>query len=136
MDIYPRLFTDPEGNNCFSIYQTSWIQMKNVTFCKQKTSLCRNLFTMYKHFGDFVKCIFMILLQIQDENISLPPSQSLLLSWSLLVRLLHLSLQFRLPKISLSRSHLVSGHKTVNSQGYSELWEPIKTHKNCYSLIW
>ena len=26
--------------------------------------------------------------------------------------------------------------KRVNSQGYSELREPIQTHKNCYSLIW
>ena len=24
----------------------------------------------------------------------------------------------------------------VNSQGYSELLEPIKTRRNCYSLIW
>ena len=26
--------------------------------------------------------------------------------------------------------------KTVNSQGYSELREPIKTRENCYPLIW
>ena len=26
------------------------------------------LFTMYKHFGDFVMCIFTVLLQIQHEN--------------------------------------------------------------------
>ena len=35
--------------------------MKNVT-----------LFTIYKHFGDFVKCIFSILLQIQHVNNFLP----------------------------------------------------------------
>ena len=34
------------------------------------------------------------------------------------------------------RCHLSFGRKKVNSQGYSELLEPIKTHENCYSLIW
>ena len=28
--IYPPLFTDPDGDSCFSIYQTSWIKMKKV----------------------------------------------------------------------------------------------------------
>ena len=30
----------------------------------------------------------------------------------------------------------LSVRKTVNSQGYSELREPIKTRENCYPLIW
>ena len=34
-----------------------------------------------------------------------------------------------------ARRHLGSGLKTVNSQGYSELWEPIKLCENYYSLI-
>ena len=29
--IYPALFTDPEGDSCFSIYQISWIKMKKAT---------------------------------------------------------------------------------------------------------
>ena len=29
-----------------------------------------------------------------------------------------------------ARRHLGSGRKTVNSQGYSELWEPIKLCEN------
>ena len=33
------------------------------------------LFTIYKHFGDFVKWIFTILLQIQHENNYLPTSK-------------------------------------------------------------
>ena len=41
--IYLALFTDPEGDSCFSIYQISWIKMKKVTFWKLKTSLSRNL---------------------------------------------------------------------------------------------
>ena len=34
----------------------------------QKSLLVGTLFTIYEHFGDFVKCIFTILLQIQNEN--------------------------------------------------------------------
>ena len=30
----------------------------------------------------------------------------------------------------------LSVRKTVNSQGYSELREPMKTRENCYPLIW
>ena len=35
-----------------------------------------------------------------------------------------------------ARRHLGSGRKTVNSQGYSKLREPITTREKCYSLIW
>ena len=40
--IYLALFTHPERDSCFSIYQISWIKMKKITFCKLKTSLSRN----------------------------------------------------------------------------------------------
>ena len=40
--IYLALFTDPEGDSCFSIYHISWIKVKKVTFCKLKTSLSRH----------------------------------------------------------------------------------------------
>ena len=42
--------------------------MKKVTFVNQKRHLVGTLFTIYKHFGDFVNCIFTILLQILNEN--------------------------------------------------------------------
>ena len=35
------------------------------------------MFTIYKHFGDFVKCIFTILLQIMQGNNFLPTSKHL-----------------------------------------------------------
>ena len=57
--IYLALFTDPEGDSSFS-NQISWIKIKRVTFCKLKCLLVGTLFTIYKHFGDFVKCIFTI----------------------------------------------------------------------------
>ena len=34
------------------------------------------------------------------------------------------------------RTIFLSVRKTVNIQGYSKLWEPIKTRENCYPLIW
>ena len=37
-------------------------------------------------------------------------------------------------KVYIHRSLLTT--KTVNIQGYSKLREPIKTHENCYPLIW
>ena len=58
--IYLALFTDPEGDSCFSIYQISWIKMKKVTCCKLKTSLSRNF--IYNLQITIVKCIFTILL--------------------------------------------------------------------------
>ena len=53
--IHLALFTDPEGDSCFSIYQISWIKMKNVTRWKLKTSLSRNLINKhFWYFDDFV----------------------------------------------------------------------------------
>ena len=37
--IYLALWTDPEEDSCFSIYQISWIKKQEGRFCKQKTSL-------------------------------------------------------------------------------------------------
>ena len=34
--IYLALFTDPEGDSCFSIYQISWIKMKKSNFLEIK----------------------------------------------------------------------------------------------------
>ena len=76
--IYPLLFTGPEGDSCFSIYQIRWI--------KNATSLMATISSS----ETFTKrgTIFL------------------------------------------------SVRKTVNSQGYSELREPIKTRENCYPRIW
>ena len=40
--IYLALFTDPEEDRCFSIYQISWIKMNKTTFFELKTSRSRN----------------------------------------------------------------------------------------------
>ena len=43
---------------------------------------------------------------------------------------------FATEKLSQNRMPYWFLSQTVNSQGYSELREPIKMHENCYSLIW
>ena len=57
VDIYHYclvLFTYPEGDSCFSIYQISWKKkMKKVTFCKLQTSLGRNLIYNLQTFLEF-----------------------------------------------------------------------------------
>ena len=100
---YLALFTDPEGDSCFSIYQISWIKLKKSNVWKSKTSLSRNFVYNVQTFrGFFFNCIFTILSQIQHENHFLPTSQH----WQakgrrfLFVRLLHLSLKLRLSKMS------------------------------------
>ena len=57
-DTYIALFTDPEGDSCFSIYQISWIKMKKVTFCKLKTSLSRNFVYNLQTFRGFCQVHF------------------------------------------------------------------------------
>ena len=77
--------------------------MKKVTFCKLKSSLSRNFFTIYKKFGDIVECIFTILLQTPHENNFLPNSKHPKAKGCRflgIVRMLHLSHKFRLPKMS------------------------------------
>ena len=87
-----------------------------------------------KHSGDFFKCIFTILLQIQHENNFLPTSKH---RQAKVRRFLGICLydcfiyrsNFVFRKCLETRRHLGSGRKTVNSQGYSELREPIKTRE-------
>ena len=135
--IYLELFTDPEGDTFFSIYQISWIKLKKVTFCKLKTSRGRNYVYNLQTFRGFCQVHFTILLQIQHENKFLPNqwtsrSQSSSLSWYLFVNCFIYRTNFVFRKCLETRHHLGSGCKTVNSQGYSELLELFKTSENCY----
>ena len=145
LDTHLMLFTDPEGDSCFSIkfYQIRWIKMKRITFGKLKMSLNGNFVynNIYKHFRDFVKWLLRLLLQIQHENNFLATNKHQqakvhhFSGISLYDYFIYRSNSiFR--KCLEMRCHLGSGCKTVNSQGYSELREPIKTDENCFSLIW
>ena len=113
--IYPALFTDPEGDSCFSIYRISCIKMKQVTFCCVM-KMC-------------MKIIFY--LPVNTDKPKFVASLVFVCTTASFIAENHL---FR--KCLETRRHLGSGCKTLNSQGYSELREPIKRHENCYSLIW
>ena len=72
-------------------------------------SLNGKVFKIDKHSGDFFRCSFTILLQIQHENNFLPipvdtDNAKLVAFLVFVIRLLHLSLKFRVPKISRSES--------------------------------
>ena len=51
--IYLALFSDPEGDSCFSIYQISWIKTKTETFCKLKTPIIWNVVYNLQTFRGF-----------------------------------------------------------------------------------
>ena len=139
--IYLALFTDSEGDSCFSIYQTSWIKLKKSKFCKLQTSLGRDFVHNLRTFRRFCPVHFTILLQIQYENNFLLTSghrQTKFVAFLVFVCtnasfIVHIS-----SSENVSKRDTINGscRKTVNSQGYSKLREPIEPRENCYSLIW
>jgi len=104
-------------------------------------SLSMNFVYNLQTFRGFCQVHFTILLQIQYGNNFLPTSEH---REAKVRRFLGICLydcfiyrtNFVFQKCLETRHHLGSGHKTENSQGYSELREPIKTRDNCYLLIW
>ena len=69
------LWTDPEGDSCFSIYQISWIKIKKELFVSERrhfVRVCLRTFQLTVFRGSF----FMILLQIQRENFFYRPINS------------------------------------------------------------
>ena len=57
--MYLALFTDPEGDSCFSIYQIGWIKNeKKVPFCKLKMSLNTKFFYYLQTFWGFFQVHF------------------------------------------------------------------------------
>ena len=136
---YLALFTDPEGDSCFSIYQISWIKLKKSNVWKSKTSLSRNFVYNVQTFRGFfstaslrfcrkfsMKIIFYL-----PVNTDKPKVVAFCLYDCFIYRS-----NFVFRKCLGKRRHLDFGRKTVNSQGYSELREPNETSENCYSLFW
>ena len=85
-------------------------------------SLSRNFIYKYKHFGDFVECIFTILLQIQHENNFLPtikPRQTKVSHFLgiCLYNYFTYRSNFMFQKCLEAKRHLGSGRKAVNYQG-------------------
>ena len=124
--VYLPLFTDPEGDSCFSIYQISWIKLKKVTFCQLKKSLSRNFVYSLQTFRGFCQVHFTILFQIQHENNFLP------------------TIEHRQGKIQhffgiclydcfiYRRNFIFQRCLETRRQEYSKLREAIKTRENCF----
>ena len=98
--IYPALWTDPEGDSCFSIYQISWKKIKKELFVNKRRHLARvclrcNWQCFRNHFLWFCCKFSKKFFFYQPVN----TSPILSLSRYLLVQLLHLSLTFYLSKL-------------------------------------
>ena len=141
--IYLALLTDPEGDNCFSIYQIGWIKKwKKVPFCKLKMSLNRKFFYNLQTFWEFFQVHFYDFVANSawkqfstDTSRNRQGKVSRFLGICLYDCFIYRS-NFVFRKCLEARRHLSSGHKTVNGQGYSELREPVKTREKCCSPIW
>ena len=100
-----------------------------------KTSLSRNFVHNLQTFLGFCQVRFMVLLQIQRENNFLLTTEHRQAKFR---RFLGICLydyfiyrtNFVFRKCLETRRHLGFGRKTVNSERYSELWQPIKTREN------
>ena len=125
-------------DSCFSIYQISCVKMKKGIFCKLKPSLSRELCSKFKNISPILSsalCWFsmkiIIYLPVKNDK---PKFVAFLIFVCTTASNFPSNFVFR--KCLETRRHLGSGRKKVNIQRYSELREPIKKRKNCYSLIW
>ena len=106
-------------------------------------SLKRKFFYYLQAFWEFFKCILTILLQIQHENNFLPipvdTDKAKLVAFLVFV----CTTASFIAQISCSENVSkrdailapVTKQLITNSQGYSELREPVKTREKCYSPI-
>ena len=88
--IYLALSTDHEGGSCFSIYQISWINIKNELFVNKRRHLEFVYVSIWQCFGDHFLWFYSKFSQkiFFYRPVNIPTSQSLSLSWYLLVQLL------------------------------------------------
>ena len=115
--IYLALFTDPEGDSCFSIYQISWIKMKKSNLSTLKTSLSRNFVYNLQTFRGFQQVHFYVVFfcKFSMKIIFYLPvnnDKPKFVAFFVFVRMLYLSLKFRLLKMSRKETpSWLSGHK-------------------------
>ena len=116
--------------------------MKKVPFCKLKMSLNRNFFYNLQTFWGFFQVHFYdFVANSAGKQFSTYTSRH---RQGKVSRFFGICLRdcfiyrsnFVFRKCLEARRHLGSGQKTVNSRGYFELREPIKTREKCYSPIW
>ena len=125
--IYQALWTDPQGDSCFSIYQISWIKIRKELFVNKRRHLVRVcLRCKGQCFGDhFVICFKFsekIFFFYRPVNASKPNFVSLLVFVG----------------TAASFAAKISSFETVakrESRPKSELREPIRTRENRCSLI-
>ena len=123
--IYLALWTNPEGDNCFSIYQISCRKIKKELFVKKDVTLLQFVFvsidsvsgiTFYDFVANWQQAKFCHFLGICWRS-------CFIYRYNFIFR-----------NCRETRSYFESCPKTVNIQGYSELRKPIRTRENFYPL--
>ena len=133
------LWSEPDGDSCFSIYQISWIKINREVFVNKRHHLVRVcLHFNWQCFGDhsiqfcckFSKKIFFYRPVINDK----PNFVSFLVFGGAAASSTAKISPF---KTVMKREALFNScPKTVNIQGYSELREPIRMHENIIAIHW
>ena len=125
--IYLALWTNPEGDNCFSIYQISWRKIKKELFVKKDVTLLQFVFVSIDSVSGIIFYDFVANWQQAKfcHFLGICWRSCFIYRYNFIFR-----------NCRETRSYFESCPKTVNIQGYSELREPIRTRENCYPLIW
>ena len=123
--IYLALWTNPEGDNCFSIYQISCRKIKKELFVKKDVTLIQFVFVSIDSVSGIIFYDFVA--NWQQAKFC----HFLGICWRSCFIYRY---NFIFGNCRETRSYFESCPKTVNIQGYSELREPIRTRENFYPL--
>ena len=133
--IYLALWTDPEGDSCFSIYQISWIKIKKELFVNKRrhfVRVCLRTFQLTVFRGSFSYDF----VANSAKSFFLPTSKQrqakLSISWYFLAQLLKLPLKFHLSK--LSRNEKIFWISSLNSE-YPRIFRVTGANQNARKLL-
>ena len=123
--IYLALWTNPEGDNCFSIYQISWRKIKKEIFVKKDVTLLQFVFFSIDSVSGIIFYDFVANWQQAKfcHFLGICWRSCFIYRYNFIFR-----------NCRETRSYFESCPKTVNIQGYSELREPIRTRENFFPL--
>ena len=123
--IYLALWTNPEGDNCFSIYQISWRKIKKELFVKKDVTLLEFVFVSIDSVSGIIFYDFVANWQQAKfcHFLGICWRSCFIYRYNFIFR-----------NCRETRSYFESCPKTVNIQGYSELRKPIRTRENFYPL--
>ena len=128
---YISALTDLERDNCFSIYQISWIKIRKELSVNKRRHLVRVCLRFnWQCFGDDFLWFHCNSVRILFLSTSKRPANTF--SWYLLVQMLHLPLKFHLSK--LSRNKKPFWIPSQNSE-YPRIFRVTGANQNAQKLL-